>query len=119
MRNEFDTFLHSAILEEEGGASLTVLSLLARQDLDPWEEAANYAGSPGEAITKLSDLLENMMPSAAAGGGSRATAVRLLKLLPRPNSGDFLSRNPMWPVLKRLLERFKYVSEIWIRNDRR
>jgi hypothetical protein len=120
MRKEFDTFLHAAILDEESGACLTMLSLLVRRNLDPWEEAARYALSPGEAsIAKLSDLLEGVAPWAGPDGGARAAAVRLLKLLPAAPPIDSLSSNPMWPVLKRLLEQLKYVSELWIRNDRR
>jgi hypothetical protein len=38
-RKGFDKFLHSVIREEEGGADLTMLSVLARHDMDPWEAA--------------------------------------------------------------------------------
>lgn len=38
--SRFDPFLYAAVREGTDGAPLTVLSVLARLDIDPWEEAA-------------------------------------------------------------------------------
>jgi hypothetical protein len=45
-RKDFDRFVYSVIREEEGGAYLTVLSILARHNLDPWEAAEQLTRIP-------------------------------------------------------------------------
>ncbi len=63
---------------------LSVLSALARLDLDPWQEAAKLAGLPGEtAVQKLASMIvaQPGIPSAHLDPG--ATAARLTALLPR------------------------------------
>ena len=45
-RSEFDRFLFAPIGEEKNGMLLSVLSALARLDLDPWREAAELARMP-------------------------------------------------------------------------
>ncbi len=119
-RVEFDAFLYSVIHQEKSGVSLTMLSLLARQDLDPWDEAANYARLSGETgVTKLFDLLAGNIDDVGEGRDLRADAVALLQLLPRPSSIDAMSRGAIWPEIVRLLERVKTASQGWIRNTRR
>lgn len=49
---EFDKFLCASIGEDRNGTMLSVLSALARLDVDPWQEAADLA--PG-----LSHLAEH------------------------------------------------------------
>jgi hypothetical protein len=117
--SRFDSFLYEVILEEQFGASLTVLSLLARQNMDPWEEATKYAKSPGgAAVANLSDLLSCVMGYSSLDERVRAEAVRLLHLLPSPNVPDPVVQNPVWPVVVGLVKRLKDISGIWIRNDR-
>ena len=36
---EFDRFLYASVGDDNNGMPLTVLSALARMDVDPWEEA--------------------------------------------------------------------------------
>jgi hypothetical protein len=45
--SEFDNFLFASIGESRNGMLLSVLSALARLDLDPWQEAAELARLPG------------------------------------------------------------------------
>jgi len=112
LRDEFDAFLYSVIREEDSGQALTVLSLLARQDLDPWDEAGDYLRSPREAaIAKLSHLL--------AIEDSHALARRLLELLPKRGFAEPLPPTRLWPTLVRMFERFKNASRVWMQNDRR
>jgi hypothetical protein len=116
----FNAFLYAVILEEPSGASLTVLSLLARHNGDPWEEAAKYARSPGKStIANFSQLLTDVMPCSPSDGRIRTEAVRLLDLLPAPSVADPIAQHPLWPVIMGLLKRLKEVSEMWIHNDRR
>jgi hypothetical protein len=117
---QFHSFLYAVILEEESGASLTMLSLLARHDVDPWEEAAKYARSPGPAtVAELSQFLSGVMSNSYSLARVRTEAVMLLSLLPSPSFADPTDRKPLWPVIVGLLKRLKDGSEIWIRNDRR
>ena len=41
--SEFDDFLYAPIGEDRNGMLLSVLSALARLDIDPWQEAAKLA----------------------------------------------------------------------------
>lgn len=75
--------------------ALTVLSALARQNVDPWQEAADLSKLPREtAMQRIASRLE-ALPGDPSQVDRSAIAERLLALLPRaramPESpGDFL-----------------------------
>ena len=51
----FNDFLFATVCEERNEMRLSVISALARQDLDPWAEAAELArmpadGAPGDCL---------------------------------------------------------------------
>lgn len=80
---EFDAFLFSTIEQEEGAAPLSVLSLLARLDLDPWDEAAHLATLPqGVAADKMRKMIASLPPRSAAHAHPVALVSRLIALLP-------------------------------------
>ncbi len=82
--SEFDAFLYSSIAEEENGMLLTVLSALARLDVDPWEEAARLTSLPREKATQtLTSMIAALPNSPSARRESAAIATRLIALLPR------------------------------------
>jgi hypothetical protein len=55
---EFDEFLFATIGDDRHGQPLSVLSALARSDLDPWREAASLSRIPREAAARrLSALI--------------------------------------------------------------
>jgi hypothetical protein len=83
--SEFDDFLFAPIAEESNGMMLSVISALARLDLDPWQEANNLAGLPGETATKrLASLLMAALPDGPSARRDPETiAARLTALLPR------------------------------------
>jgi len=86
--SEFDNFLFAPIAEESNGMMLSVISALARLDLDPWQEANNLARLPGETATKrLAALLMAALPDGPSARRDPETiAARLTALLPRrPN----------------------------------
>jgi hypothetical protein len=86
--SEFDDFLLAPIGEDRNG-TLSVLSALARMDIDPWEEAARLAQLPAETATrKLASLLAAPPGGAAARPDSEAIAPRLIALLPCPTALD-------------------------------
>ncbi len=81
--SEFDDFLYAPIAEESNGMTLSVLSALARQDVDPWEEAAMLTRLPGEtAIRKLAALIAALPNGLAVRIDPESVAVRLVALLP-------------------------------------
>jgi hypothetical protein len=85
-RSDFDAFLFASIGEDSDAnrMQLSVLSALARQDMDPWEEAARLACLPSEIATQELTSLIAAIPDGRAGGLSAGTiAVRLIALLPR------------------------------------
>jgi hypothetical protein len=88
LRPEFDEFLYSPIGESNSDMSLSVLSMLARQNLDPWEEAAHLAQlSQESAVARLTTMIS---PAAAGPSAASApeTATRLIGTLPRRDSSE-------------------------------
>lgn len=84
MRPEFDNFLYAPIAEESNGMLLRVVSVLARSNLDPWEEASRLARLPGElAARKLAGLIAALPGSPAARQDAGTIAARLVALLPQ------------------------------------
>ncbi len=84
---EFDEFLFASIGEERNGTTLSVVSALARFDVDPWQETASLARMPKERATERLAALIAATPMDLATGLSAATiAARLIALLPQPPS---------------------------------
>jgi hypothetical protein len=82
--SEFDAFLFAAIGEDRNGMPLSVVSALARMDLDPWHEAASLAGVPVETATgKLIALLAALPDPSLKRLDPGTTAARLIALLPQ------------------------------------
>ena len=93
LESQYDAFLFASVCETDE-MTLSVLSVLARQDVDPWEEAARLAQlSRDQAISSLASKIwksnsERWSPSEAG-----VLAVRLIELLPS-HSGPRSS--PLW-----------------------
>jgi hypothetical protein len=76
-------FLFAEVGNELNGSPLTILSVLARLGQDPWVEAARWAKLPKAAIIDCLAYSISQMPlSPQALGDARATATRLILLLP-------------------------------------
>ena len=88
--SEFDKFLFALVGEDRNGMPLSVVSVLARMDLDPWVEAAKLADLPAEtAARKLAAWLDALSDPALKPASPDTRAIRLIALLPRranPNS---------------------------------
>jgi hypothetical protein len=79
----FNPLLYAEVGIEENGAALTVLSVLARLDEDPWSEAARWAWLPkATVIDQLTARLEQMPLCPDSLRDARRTATRLSALLP-------------------------------------
>jgi lysophospholipase L1-like esterase len=87
--SEFDDFLFAAIGDDLNGMPLSVVSVLARVDLDPWQEAATLAALPAELATQRLTMLLAALPQRTLQRTSAAsTAVRLIALLPPRTNAD-------------------------------
>jgi hypothetical protein len=78
LRTDFDEFLLAPIGEDASGLPLTMLSALARLDVDPWEEAASLARLPVEAATQRLVSLLATVPDWRVPKGDAATIATLL-----------------------------------------
>ena len=97
--SEFDDFLFAPIGEDRNDMPLSVLSALARLDVDPWEEAAELARLPGETATQRLALLIAALPDGPLAHLDPGTiAARLVALLPRRARSNLPSRETLLSV---------------------
>ncbi len=83
---EFDEFLCAPIGEDRNGTTLSVLSALARLDVDPWQEAARLARMPREAAAvRLTSLIDALPGEPASAMPLQASGADLVALLPKAN----------------------------------
>jgi len=95
--SEFNRFLFAPVGEDGTGMLVTVLSALARLDLDPWQEAANLARLPGLTATeRLTSLLAALPDRLLAQPDSGTIAARLIALLPRPAISNLVAHQTLW-----------------------
>ncbi len=81
---EFDEFLGAPIGEDRNGTTLSVLSALARLDVDPWLEATSLARMPREAAAeRLTALIDALPRDPSSAIPSQTSAADLVALLPK------------------------------------
>jgi hypothetical protein len=105
--SEFDAFLFAPVGADGHGALLSVLSALARLNLDPWQEAAKLSLLPRDVATRrLASLIAVLPDEASAPMDCPTIAARLIALLPRRAPFDIRSgktllgaQNRVRPVL--------------------
>jgi hypothetical protein len=96
---EFNEFLFAPICDDRNGMMLSVLSALARLDLDPWQEAAKLARLPGEAAARrLAGLIAALPDGPSASLNLRMIAARLITHLPRRDCPDAASHKLLFSV---------------------
>jgi hypothetical protein len=78
----YDEFLYAPVGESSNGALLTVLSVLARQNVDPWEAAADLSRLPNDTAARRLTSLITASPSRSSTVDQAAMAHRLIALLP-------------------------------------
>ncbi|MQQ07752.1 hypothetical protein GFB49_04740 [Epibacterium sp. SM1979] len=82
--SDYDAFLYAKVGEDRTGAAVTVLSALARLDLEPWTEARELARLAREdAQIRLTNHLEAITDIPALALASEGRAARLVLLLPK------------------------------------
>lgn len=89
----FNAFLFATVCEERNEMPLSVISVLARLDLDPWAEAAELAKMPTDsAARRLSSLLDRIVKDPPTASACETAAARLVALLPTPATTKAASR---------------------------
>jgi hypothetical protein len=94
--SKFNIFLFARVCEDRNDTPLSVLSALARLNLDPWQEAAELAQLPRESATQR--LASSI---AAVAGGPPAhlehgiIAARLIALLPHHGNSEAPAHEPV------------------------
>jgi hypothetical protein len=87
--SEFDAFLFSPIHEDRNDTPVSVLSALARLNVDPWQEAAELARLPRETATqRLASSIAALPDRPSAHLEHETIAARLIALLPRQASSE-------------------------------
>lgn len=83
LKSDFDEFLFASIGEDASGAPVSMLTALARLDVDAWEEAASLARMSRESATQRLVSLLDSLPNSPAPAESATIATRLVALLHR------------------------------------
>jgi len=84
---EFDAFLYEQVRTDAGAAPASVLSILARLDLDPWQEAAQLATMPEQlAMQRLIWLFAGLPGDLVYTPDAEVDVFRLIALLPNRTS---------------------------------
>ncbi|WP_419758473.1 hypothetical protein [Acidisoma sp.] len=87
LSTEFDPFLSSPLWLDRNEFPLSVMSALARLDIDPWQEAAALAAlSKAAAVTRLSALLGPLPGAPSTRPDREGLCQRVLGLLPSPRT---------------------------------
>ena len=81
LRNDFDSFLLAPIGRDGSGMPVSLLTALARLDIDAWEEAAVLARQPSESATERLASLLTTLPNGPEPGEAVRIATRLVALL--------------------------------------
>ncbi|NYZ15107.1 hypothetical protein HL658_21400 [Azospirillum sp. RWY-5-1] len=86
-QSDLAEFLAAPVWEETNGGPLSVLSALARLDVDPWAEAARLAALPRDAAASaLSAILRRLPGDTPDAADVGMIANRLVELLPSGGS---------------------------------
>ena len=89
---QFNDFLFAPIGEERNGMLLSVVSALARLDLDAWQETANLARLPRTMATgRLTGLIAALPDEFLVHQDPAEIASRLISRLPRQTYSDALT----------------------------
>ena len=104
---KFDKFLFARIDKDSEETPLSVLSVLARLGVDPWEEAARLAQLPRlAAVKRLAEMIAAIPGASSACLDAGTLSDRLISLLP--------SRPAVVAVLPRLERAVQSQRKSWI-----
>ncbi|TLP55498.1 hypothetical protein FEE96_22540 [Parasedimentitalea maritima] len=82
--SDYDAFLFAELVEDRTGAAVTVLSALARLDLEPWTEARALSRLGREdAQVRLTTHFKGITGTPTLALASEGRAAKLVSLLPK------------------------------------
>jgi hypothetical protein len=116
LESTYNAFLYTAVGEDKHGAPLTVLTALARQNVDPWDAAANLAKLPNDTAThNLQSLLAGLFGQTATTAEQSKVVSQLMALLPRDFTGSTQPQKA-WHRLRspRPQEFSAFVKTVWL-----
>ena len=89
---QYEDFLYAPVCEEANGMRLSVISALARMNVDPWQEATRLAAMP-KAIAEntLLSILDLVSGRSWKSPEAAAIAARLVRLLPQPGEATTIA----------------------------
>jgi hypothetical protein len=94
-RSDLNGFLFADVGTEANGMTLSVLSTLARQGMDPWDEAGRLARQPkAKAVEGLARMIANLPSSLWPVPDATPIAARLVTLLPTRGGGGGEASSP-------------------------
>jgi hypothetical protein len=103
---KFDKFLFARIDKDSEETPLSVLSVLARLGVDPWEEAARLAQLPRlAAVKRLAEMIAAIPGASSACLDAGILSDRLISLLPS---------RPAAAVLPRLEQAVQSQRKSWV-----
>lgn len=94
----FHRFLYAGVGDDKNGMELTLLSALARQNRDPWQEAADLSRLPAETAVHTLAMMLELLPGQGPLVERTALAGRLIPLLPHPVETRPRGTNPPRPT---------------------
>lgn len=101
----FERFLRAKVGEDANGSDVSVISMLARLEVDPWAEASDLAAMPDAPARKRLDFLLSRFKDVPTLGHEQGKIVsNLLALLPRkmkitsPSSADVTGKLPAFMI---------------------
>ena len=84
LNTSYEDFLFAPVCEDANGMCLSVISALARTNVDPWEEASRLAAMPKAIAEKtLLSILDLVSGGSWNAPEAAAIATRLVRLLPQ------------------------------------
>lgn len=94
---KFNPFLFALVRKDAAQSPLSVVSVLARLDVDPWQEAAELTRMPKEAAShRLARLLSSLPGDPSGQSDCGPIATRLITLLPG-HAGPEIISSGSWP----------------------
>ena len=85
----YEDFLFAPVCEDANGMRLSVISALARTNVDPWEEATRLAAMPKAIAEKtLLSILDLVSGRSWKSPEAAAIAARLVRLLPQSGEAE-------------------------------
>jgi hypothetical protein len=113
----YEDFLFAPVCEDANGIRLSVISALARTNVDPWEEATRLAAMPRAIAEKtLLSILDLVSGGSWKSPEAAAIAARLVRLLPQCEAATMAATGTAnaTPAIAKVLNLQKNYWWLWV-----